>query len=119
MIGFQSRAEALLHDTAATLSEAPQHVHLLPIHVRNFITGVRLIMALPQNLLDDLNTLDTDAAAKKTATEAQATAATALTDATTAKTKADDEVSGAQATQAAALAKVKADLDALYGVPAA
>ncbi len=80
------------------------------IHYRRLV-----IMALPQNILDDLSTLEADATAATQATAAKATTAAALVTATTDDQNAATALTGAQATQAAALAKVKADLDAVYG----
>ena len=72
-------------------------------------------MSLPQNLSDDLATLDTDAGATATATTAKASSALALTAAQQNDAQAAADLGKAQGAQAAQLAKVKADLDAVYG----
>ena len=72
-------------------------------------------MALPQNLLDDLATLDADSTATSSAVSADQAADQAVTDAANAKTGTAAAVTKATAAQATQLALVKADLDAIYG----
>ena len=83
----------------------------------SFFNRMRLVMSLPQNLVDDLSVLDADSATSVAATatrvQAEATQAAAIA-ATQAASSDENKALTAQNTQ---LAKVKADLDAIYGPP--
>jgi hypothetical protein len=86
--------------------------HFSPQSLRN---RMRVFMATPQIITDDLAALDQDATAAANAATAKATTASALTAATTDDQSAAATLNAAQQTQAQQLAKTIADLTATYG----
>jgi hypothetical protein len=111
---LEAKVERIMHATAEALAEYNASMPLRG-SARSFFTNIRLVMSLPQNLLDDLQTLDQNAAATATAVSSASDAQTALASAQTTVTTAQTALTAAQASQAAQLAKVKSDLDTLYG----
>lgn len=72
-------------------------------------------MGLPDNLAQDLNTLEEDLEATQAATDADIAAAAALTSAQDHKQATAADLTKAQQAQATQLDKVKGVLDSIYG----